>query len=66
MEERNYSIIMYTTEDVQKILKIGRDRAYNLMRAKGFPSMKMGRKYYVSSDALGDWLKAYRGKEFII
>lgn len=43
---------MLTTKDLQVILKIGRDRAYALMRSKAFPSMKIGARYYVTKEAL--------------
>ena len=31
--------------DLQKYLKIGRDKAYSLMKTKGFPSIKIGGQY---------------------
>lgn len=57
---------MLTTKDLQQILKIGRDRAYALMRSKAFPSMKIGTRYYVTQEALDDWLRKYAYKTFVI
>lgn len=55
---------MLTTRDVQHILHIGRDTAYSLMRSSSFPSIKIGKRYFVSEDALTEWLKRYEGKVF--
>lgn len=55
---------MLTTKDLQMILKIGRDRAYALMRSKAFPSMKIGARYYVTKEALDEWLRRYAYKTF--
>lgn len=55
---------MLTTKDLQVILKIGRDRAYALMRSKAFPSMKIGARYYVTKEALEEWLRKYAYKTF--
>lgn len=55
---------MLTTKDLQKTLHIGRDRAYALMRAKAFPSIKIGARYYVTEEALNEWLKRYAYKSF--
>ena len=55
---------MLTTKEVQKILKIGRDRSYALMRSKGFPSIKIGARYYVTEEALNEWLRRYAYKTY--
>lgn len=57
---------MLTTKDLQIYLKIGRDTAYALMHADGFPSLKIGRRYYVTQEALAHWLSRYEGKEFVL
>lgn len=44
--------MMYTVKDLQEQLGIGRDTAYALMHAKGFPSIKIGGRYFVSKDSL--------------
>ena len=57
---------MLTVKDLQRILKIGRDRAYALMKSKGFPSMKLGGRYYVSEEALNRWLMSYEYKSYVL
>lgn len=58
--------MLLTVKDLQKILNVSRDLAYALMHAHGFPSMKIGGRYFVSRDALERWLQRYEGKEFAI
>lgn len=55
---------MLTTKDLQVTLKIGRDRAYALMRSNAFPSIKIGTRYYVTKEALEEWLRKYAYREF--
>lgn len=56
--------MLLTVKDIQKLLNIGRDRAYALMHASGFPSMKLGGRYYVTKEELQKWLQRYAYKEF--
>lgn len=56
--------ILYTVDDIQKIFKIGRTKAYQLLRADGFPSITLNRKIYVSKDKLEEWLSRNSGKAF--
>lgn len=58
--------MLLTVKDLQELLKIGRDTAYSLMHAKGFPSIKLGGRYYVTREELDKWLSKYAYKEFII
>ena len=55
-----------TVKDVSVILKLGRDTTYSLMSNKNFPSYKIGKRYYVTSEALNKWLKNVDGKTIII
>lgn len=52
------------TKDLQKELNVGRDRAYGLMHAKGFPSIKIGGRYYVALEELQKWIQQYTYREF--
>jgi len=45
-----------TVQEVQKILKIGKDAAYALVRSDDFPSFKIGGQYRVLSSQLNDWI----------
>lgn len=55
---------MLTTKDLQAVLKIGRDKAYALMRSQAFPSIKIGARYYVTKEALEEWLRKYAYRTF--
>ncbi len=57
---------MYQTEDVRKIMKIGRDKAYALLKSKDFPSIKIGRNYYILEDDFLQWINDYKGGEYKI
>lgn len=45
---------------LQETLGLGRDAAYALMRNSAFPSMRIGSRYLVESQALDEWLKKNR------
>ncbi len=57
---------MLTVKDLMKKLSIGRDTAYALMRANGFPSMKLGKRYFVSEEALEIWIKNMENRKFVL
>jgi len=59
-------IEILTTKDLQQIMRCGRRQAYELMRARAFPSIKIGAKYIVEKEALQKWLASNRGKEFLV
>ena len=51
------TINMLEAKDIQEILKIGKNGAYQLMASDSFPSIKIGRKWLVSEEAFKEWLK---------
>ena len=58
--------MVYTVKDLESILQIGKNTAYALMKADGFPSYKINNRYFVTSDSLEMWLKSIKGKEFFV
>lgn len=60
----NQDIILYTVEDVESIFHLGRTKAYQLMHADGFPSIRINNRFYVQKDKLTAWLDRYCGKIF--
>lgn len=48
--------MLLTVKDLQALLNIGRDTAYALMHSSGFPSIKLGGRYFVSREELDKWL----------
>ena len=57
---------MLYVKDIQVYFGIGRDKAYSLMRNKAFSSIRIGKRYAVSSDAIERWLRNYEGKTFYL
>lgn len=57
---------MLTVKDLTEKLGVGRDTAYALMRAKGFPSFKIGKRYFVSEEALEEWIKGMKNRNFVL
>lgn len=55
---------LLTVQETQSLLKMGRDKTYALMRSKGFPSIKIGGRFFVEEEALAEWLKKQRYREF--
>lgn len=47
--------ILLTPVQAQKILGVGRNRIYELLETKGFPSFKIGERYYVNREQLQEW-----------
>lgn len=56
----------YTVTEIRDILTIGTNKAYNLIKSDGFPSIKIGRKYLVPKDEFDKWVKTYLYHEFIL
>jgi excisionase family DNA binding protein len=49
--------ILSKTQELSETLEIGLPLAYNLVRRKDFPSIKLGREYRVFADALPKWME---------
>lgn len=48
------------TKDLQEVLGIGRDKAYALMKSDAFPSVKLGKRYFVRKADLEEWIDTYK------
>ncbi len=46
-----------TVKEMQKILKIGTNAAYNLIHSKAFPVIKIGQTYRIPSAPFYAWLE---------
>ena len=58
----NDDIILYTVDDIQRIFKIGRSKAYQLLSSSGFPTIRLNKKLLVEKEKLVDWLSKNSGK----
>lgn len=50
--------ITLCAEEVAQVLGISRANAYSLMHAKGFPTLKIGKRLVVPKDKLIAWIEA--------
>ncbi len=57
-------IIVYTVSDIQRIMSLGRTRAYELMRSDGFPSIKLNNRIYITKKNFEKWLDKNTNKVF--
>lgn len=48
--------IVYTMKDLMKIFNCGKNYAYSLVKIKGFPTIKIGKKIYIPKDNLQKWI----------
>lgn len=54
--------VLYTVNDIMRIFKMGRSKAYQLMASSGFPSFKLNNKLYISSEKLEKWIDKTSGR----
>ena len=47
-----------SAEDVAQVLGVSRAQPYNLMRSKGFPTLKIGKRMTVPKYKLIEWIDA--------
>ncbi len=55
-----------TPKDVASTLRIGRDKAYALIKSKSFPAIRIGSRYVVTEKALSEWLEKNQHREVYI
>jgi len=56
----NTDIKLYSTDDVCKLLHIGKEKCLKLFHSEEFPSIKIGRKFWVKHDCLNEFLSQKR------
>ncbi len=49
--------IALTAEDVAQVLGVSRSNAYTLMRSRGFPTLRVGKRMMVPKDKLLEWME---------
>lgn len=55
-----------TVKELIEELGTGRDATYNLVRSKTFPSIKIGKKYYIDREEFDKWRKRNLYSEIIL
>ncbi len=54
--EKLDNIVMYSPEDVRKLLHLGNTKCLELFNSEDFPSIKIGRAFWVKADCLERFL----------
>lgn len=61
----NNEIVLYNVDDIQRIFGIGRNRAYQLLSLKSFPSFKLNKRLLVEKSKLEEWIARNSGRSVI-
>lgn len=48
-----------TVKDVQSILKIGRNKTYNLIHQEDFPKIEIGRSFIIPEDKFNEYMNKH-------
>ena len=63
LDLNNYSDKEFLTiGEIQQVLRIGRDKARKLVKAKDFPALKIGASVRIPKDEFIKWYKTYSYK----
>jgi len=57
---KDIEIRLYSTDDVCKLLHIGKQKCLKLFHSDEFPSIKIGRKFWIKHDCLNQYLSQKR------
>ena len=53
---QNSDITVYTIKDIQRILGIGKNNAYKLLKLPTFPVIKIGKRYIIPKNEFDTWV----------
>ena len=59
-------MVIYTTEEMRKILKFGKTKMNTLLRSGEFPAVKIGGQYRITKEELEKWMEKNKGKEIYL
>lgn len=68
LKEKNFTNadpVVYTVKDIMRILQMGKNQTYSLMKLKGFPSFKINNEFRVCKNKFEKWLDAQTHKTII-
>ncbi len=55
-----------TARDLADRLRIGRDKAYSLIKNPSFPAIQIGSRYIVTEQALDEWLASNQYRHIVV
>lgn len=47
--------ILITPDEARKILGVGRNRIYMLVKEEGFPAFRIGERFFINKSLLNEW-----------
>ena len=66
MEDVNKKIKMLRAKDIEKIIGCSKNMAYEIMKNKTFPSIQIGKNYYVTEENFYRWLNSNTYKKITL
>ncbi len=57
VNKSDYEKKVYTVDDIARILSIGKNAAYTLVKSNVFHSVRIGGQYRISKKSFNEWLK---------
>ena len=60
---RNLITVQDFAEQITQNISIGANKIYAMVREPGFPSVKIGGRYYVLADKIDEWLEEQSHKK---
>jgi len=57
---------MLTVKDIAEHLHIGINKAYAMVRLKGFPKIQIGNKFFIPEDKYLEWLNCHIRNQIIL
>lgn len=57
---------LLTAKDLRSIIGCSKNRAYELMHSRSFPSIQIGHRFYVERTAFERWIGTYTGRKFTL
>lgn len=47
---------LYTVDEIKKILRCGKNKAYEVVNSRGFPAIRLGKSIRIPKDKFHQWL----------
>ena len=61
--QNNEDVILYDILKIREILHCGSNAAYNLINAKDFPSIQIGKRLYIEKKEFEKWINLLKRRK---
>lgn len=65
IENNENDKIVYSIKDVQRILGLGKNNVYKLLKLPTFPTIKIGKRYLIPKKEFEEWVSKSIRKELL-